>query len=283
MAPIDSGLISAEQLELQGMGVVTTDHVFLPTAAAPPVMDVDGNGTGALMKRSRAAGGVDPPLMTTNPSLAFPIDSGKEGMQARDTRAKTRQSSNDGIIDRAQPKTRLVRYSLPSSDDLERTQEPTKTKLVLAPASGKDGTSSELAKPQSQKRQPQLQPPKTRLVRYNGPDIEASTDYDGTELPSVKKKLDRQLILKRATLVRYEGESQQEHLEAVVPDCDISNDDENCKSGTEEDHQKGRKTLVEDVGYANQYKGPTDFNLARKTGLSVNKPISLWVERDKFL
>jgi hypothetical protein len=35
--------------------------------------------------------------------------------------------------------------------------------------------------------------------------------------------------------------------------------------------------------YYIQYRAPTDSTMARKTGLQVNTPISLWVERDKFL
>ena len=78
--------------------------------------------------------------------------------------------------------------------------------------------------------------------------------------------------------MRYNGASQQEQMTQQDPD-----EDEIEKDGTYDDYQKGRKTLVEDLGYANRYTGPSDFNLAKKTGLTVNKPISLWVERDKFL
>ncbi len=287
----DIGMVSAEQTELETMEVaieeeedlLSTSSVLASALSIPPpapatFMDVDGNGTGALMKRSPAAGGVDPPLMATNPYLAYPIDSGKEGMQAHDTRERTRKPSNGGIVDSAQPKTRLVRYSLPASDALEPSQEPIEKRLVLAPPSSKESMNSELARP---KRSP-MQPSKPRLVRYNGPDVENSTDYDGMELPSVKDKRNRELKLTRANLVRYNGASQTKQLTEEVP---ISNEsgDESGKTGTEDDHQKGRRTLVEDPGYANRYTGLSDYNLARKTGLAVNKPISLWVERDKFL
>jgi hypothetical protein len=289
MTSINNDIISVEQTELQTMEFAMTEEDLLSTTSAAasyivpspvPIMDVDGNGTGAMMKRSPASGGVDATLMANNQSLSFPIDSGKEGMQARDTRARTRKSSNDGIIDRAQPKTRLVRYSLPPSDGLEATQGRMLKKLVLASASSKNGTSSELTRPQ-QPPKGQMQPQKTRLVRYNGPDVEDSTDHDGMELPSVQKNRNRQLQLKRANLVMYNGASQQKRLTEEVPN-DI-NGDEIGNSITEDDHQKGRKTLVEDLGYANRYTGLSDNNLARKTGLAVNKPISLWVERDKFL
>jgi hypothetical protein len=35
--------------------------------------------------------------------------------------------------------------------------------------------------------------------------------------------------------------------------------------------------------YYVQYRPPTDATMARKTGLQVNTPITLWEERDKFL
>ena len=127
-----------------------------------------------------------------------------------------------------------------------------------------------------------MQPQKPRLVRYNGPDIEDSTDHDGMELPHVQKNRNRELKLKRANLVMYNGESQQKRLTEEVPN-DTNGDAIEKSVTTEDDHQKGRKTLVEDVGYANRYTAMSDYNLARKTGLAVNKPISLWVERDKFL
>ena len=305
LTSIKNEFVSTEQTELQAMEFATTEEDLLSTTSAVaaaasskpftvpspvPIMDVDGNGTGAMMGRSVASGGVDAPLMATNPSLAFPIDSGKEGMQARDTQTRTRRASNDGIIDRAQPRTRLVRYSLPASDGLEATQGPTQKKLVLAPASreNKNGMSSELTRPpqqQQQQQQPpkgQMQPQKPRLVRYNGPDVEDSTDHDGMELPHFQKNRNRQLKLKRANLVMYNGESQQKRLTEEVPN-DTDSDAIGKSVTTEDDHQKGRKTLVEDLGYANRYTGLSDYNLARKTGLAVNKPISLWVERDKFL
>ena len=286
-------MVSPEQAELETLEVeedllsttaiapssVSSTSSTEPTPSPALFMDVDGNGTGALMKRSPAAGGVDPPLMATNPFLAYPIDSGKEGMQAHDTRKVTRKPSNKGIVDKANPNTRLVRYSLPSSDDaLEPKQAPIQKKLVLAPASNKSAMSSELAKPP--KRQA-MQPSKPRLVRYNGPDVADSTDYDGMELSSVKKNRNRELKLKRANLVRYQGASQQKRVTEEVSGQD--DDVEKGKAGTEDDHQMGRKTLVEDPGYANRYTGLNDNNLARKTGLTVNKPASLWVERDKFL
>jgi len=299
LTSIKNDFVSTEQTELQAMEFATTEEDLLSTtsavaaaaAAAPyivpspvPIMDVDGNGTGAMMGRAGACGGVDATLMATNPSLAFPIDSGKVGMQARDIRARTRGASNDGIIDRAQPRTRLVRYSLPASDGLEATQGPTQKKLVLAPALSKNGMSSELTTPPQQQTPPkgQMQPQKPRLVRYNGPDIEDSTDHDGMELPHVQKNRNRELKLKRANLVMYNGESQQKRLTEEVP-SDTNGDAIEKSVTTEDDHQKGRKTLVEDVGYANRYTALSDYNLARKTGLAVNKPISLWVERDKFL
>jgi len=101
------------------------------------------------------------------------------------------------------------------------------------------------------------------------------------ELSSVKKNRNREIQLQRANLVRYQGESQLKPLMEEVPNSNDS--EESGKSGTEEDHQKGRRTLVEDPGYANRYTGLSDFNMARKTGLAVNKPESLWGERDKFL
>lgn len=290
----DSGMVSAERSELESMEIaieeeedlLSTSAVLASVSSTPsPVpslsldMDVDGNGTGALMKRSPAAGGVDPPLMATNPSLAYPIDSGKEGMQAQDTRTRTRKPSNEGVIDCAQSQTRLVRYILPASDAFEPTQAPMGKRLVLAPASKKNGMNSELARPKKSQRQPS----KPRLVRYNGPDVENSTDYDGMELPSVKKKRNRELKLNRANLVRYNGTSQQERATEELPNNNETNGDENGNSGTGDDHKNGRKTLVEDLGYANRYMGPSDYNLARKTGLAVNKPASLWSERDKFL
>jgi len=280
------------------------------TAFAPSVMDVDGNGTGAMMKRSQVAGagGVDPPLMASNPSLAFPIDSGKEGLHYHHTRSRTRQS-NDGIIDRAQPRTRLVRYSLSQSQSQSESTPkqgptPTQKRLVFAPA---PASSSQLARqqqpqphqqhPSQQQRSVQRSAP--RLVRYNGPDVADSTDFEGMELPSVQKARNRQLKLKKANLVQYKGASLQKRLTEEVPNgntaidgynystgptnIDGGDESQHQKTGTEEDHQKGRKTLVEDLGYANRYTALSDFNLARKTGLAVNKPISLWVERDKFL
>ncbi len=290
-----NGMVSAEQTELETMEVaiedeeedlLSTSSVLATASSTPPpapapalFMDVDGNGTGALMKRSPSAGGVDAPLMATNPSLAYPIDSGKEGMQAHDTRAVTSKPSNNGIVDPVQPKTRLVRYSLPASDALEPSQEPVEKRLVLAPPSSKNSMNNELPKPQKS----ELRLSKPRLIRYNGPDVEDATDFDGMELSSVKSKRNRELKLSRANLVRYKGASQQKRLTEEIPNSNEINGAESGKSGTEEDHQKGRKTLVEDLGYANRYTGLSDFNLAKKTGLTVNKPISLWVERDKFL
>ena len=291
-----SGMVSAEQAELESMEISNTTEEqedLLSTtsvagaaaasyfAAATPTtavfMDVDGNGTGALMKRSVTAGGAEAPLMATNPSLAFPIDSGKEGIEAETTRARTQKSLNDGIIDRAQPNTRLVRHSLPPAESSK--QGPNQKRLVLASTATSRTGSIKLARPQSPKPHPRLYPPKPKLVRYNGPDVEDSTDYEGMELPSVKKNRDRQLKLQRANLVRYRGASQQKRLTEEV----ANNNSDTDGSGTEEDHQRNRKNLVEDPGYANRYTGLSDFNLARKTGLAVNKPISLWVERDKFL
>ncbi len=291
MTSSDSGMISAEQTELETMEIaededddveedlLSTSSVVgsissTPSPAPTLSMDVDGNGTGALMKRSPAAGGVDPALMATNPFLAYPIDSGKDGMQAHHTRVRTRTPSNGGVVDNGQPKTRLVRYSLPTTDPLEPKQIPNGKKLVLAPVTNKSAMNSELARPQKS----QVKPSQPRLVRYNGPDVEDSTDFDGMELASVKKKRNRELYLKRSNLVRYNGVSQQEQMPEKVPD-----EDESGKEGTENYHRKGRTTLVEDIGYANRYAGPSDFNLAKKTGLAVNKPVSLWVERDKFL
>lgn len=291
-----NGMVSTEQAELESMKVaktkteekedlLSTTSVAAAAAAssiavaAPKTaifMDVDGNGTGALMKRSPAAGGADAPLMATNPSLAFPIDSGKEGLQAETTRDRTRKSLVDEIIDRARPKTRLVRHSLPPSESSK--QGPNKKSLAPASATSKTGM-IELTRPQSQKPDPRLQPPKTKLVRFNGPDVEDSTDYEGMELASVKRNRDRQLKLQRANLVRYKGVSHQKQLTEEVANHNSDIDG----SGTEDDHQRNRKNLVEDPGYANRYTGLSDFNLARKTGLIVNKPISLWVERDKFL
>ena len=292
MTSSDSGIISAEQTELETMEIaeeevedeeedllstasVVASISSTPSPAPTLSMNVDGNGTGALMKRSPAAGGVDPALMATNPYLAYPIDSGKDGMQAHDTRVRTRTQSNNGAVDSVQPKTRLVRYSLPTTDPLEPKQNPPPgKKLVLAPVTNKSAMNSELARPQKS----QVKPSQPRLVRYNGPDVEHSTDYDGMELSSVKKKRNRELNLKRSNLVRYNGASQQERMMEQGPE-----EDEIGKDGTDNDHHKGRKTLVEDLGYANRYTGLSDFNLAKKTGLTVNKPISLWVERDKFL
>jgi len=283
-------MVYAEQAELENMkfAAITTEGEeedllsttavaaavsSSPMAATPALfvdVDLDGNGTGALMKRSVAVGGVDARLMATNPRLAFPIDSGKEGLHAESTRALIRKPVNDGIIDRAQPQTRLVRYSLPPPESKEG---PGPNRLALAPASSQTGRKNELARPQSPKPHPQQQPPKPRLVRYNGPDVENSTDYDGMELPSIKRNRTRELKIERSNLVRYTGVSRQKQLTDKVP-----ND-----NGTEQDHQKNRKNRVEDLGYANRYTELSDYTLARKTGLAVNKPISLWVERDKFI
>lgn len=286
-------MISAEQAELETMEVAEEEDLLSTTAVAAAVssaapatvmpalfMDVDGNGTGALMKRSVAAGGVHAPLMATNPSLAFPIDSGKEGLHAESTRSRIRKPLNDGIIDRANPQTRLVRYSLPPLSPSQSKANPVQKNLILAPTSSQKGRSDELARPVSAKPNPRLQPQKPRLVRYNGPDVENSADYDGMELPSIKRSRNRQLKIQRANLVRYNGASLQKLLTEEVPN---SNVDDGVKSGTEEDHKQNRKNLVEDPGYANRYTELSDYNLARKTGLAVNKPISLWVERDKFL
>lgn len=286
--------MSTEQTELETMDVsnneeekdllsATSKAKFALDQAAPVpaiTMDVDGNGTGALMKRSPTAGGVHAPLMATNPSLAFPIDSGKEGMQAKDTREKTRKSLNDGIINRAEPQRRLVRYNLPPSKE-ETKQGNTRKSLVLAPASIKNGMNGKLAPPRPKSPNP-LQPPKPRLVLYNGPDVEDSTDHDGMELGSVSKNRNKGIELQRANLVRYNGASQLKRLTEKVPHNNDS-DGDGDENSTEEIHQKNRKTLLEDPGYANRYTELSDSNLARKTGLMVNKPISLWVERDKFL
>lgn len=234
-------------------------------------MDVDGNGTGALMNRSHTAGGVDAPLMvTTHKTRAFPIDSGKEGMAAQDTKARTRPKNGIEPYDPTRPKTRLVRYKLPPQQKqngaLQPKEEPT-TKFVLASSLAANNNNGKLAKAIQSQEKPKLSGPK--LVRYNGPDVEDTTDFDGMEKASVKKKRNRVLDLKKANLVRYQGFSQQKRLEETAE--------------PEETRNQQRKTLAEDVGYANRYTGLTDYSLAKKTGLAVNKPISLWVERDKFL
>jgi len=130
-----------------------------------------------------------------------------------------------------------------------------------------NNNNGKLAKAIQSQEKPKLSGPK--LVRYNGPDVEDTTDFDGMEKASVKKKRNRVLDLKKANLVRYQGFSQQKRLEETAE--------------PEETRNQQRKTLAEDVGYANRYTGLTDYSLAKKTGLAVNKPISLWVERDKFL
>jgi len=282
-------------------------------------MDVDGNGTGALMNRSRAAGGVDAPLMaapvTRRP--AFPIDSGKEGMQAGDARARIRSppsDNNNNNNNTGMFATRLVRYNLPSSENmsLKPAQEKTQQKLVLAPAAAASTKTNGASKskpfaannnddddddglPRQQDQQQKQAPGKTKPkpVFYNGSDLQHSTDYDGMEKPALTKQRNRQIDLKRLSLVRYKGESQSEKLSGVNDingaidttgnDGDASDGGVNNNNNTPDSHRRGRKTLTEDPGYANRYTGLTDFTLAKKTGLAVNKPISLWVERDKFL
>eukprot|EP00536_Pseudo-nitzschia_multiseries_P009255 jgi/Psemu1/22686/gm1.22686_g len=376
---------SAEQSELERMGVadrahrdnddidpeflesITTQASSVPqttlsvlssstpaaTPAAPPTavaaavpMNVDGNGTGALMNRSHAAGGAHAPLMVTsyNPR-DYPIDSGRDGMHAPkiSTTKQPLSRSNDDIVDPTRPGVRLVRYKVQSQQQQQQqepSQGPTRseTNLVLASAlvknnnnnnnnananantntnnnnnnnNNQDGTQSRTlaARPNHKPRRILIKKPKTppattittptttAIARYsyNGPDIDSTTDHDGMETPAVQQKRNRMLKLRTANLVRYNGASQQQRLETPAAPADHSNSNNNSNTTTEqqppptETKQKkaqkdgGRKTLADDVGYANRYTGLTDFTLAKKTGLAVNKPISLWVERDKFL
>merc|ERR1712166_1211930 len=91
------------------------------TALSSDPMGVDGNGTGALLKRSHTSGGKDGSLMvTSNKRLAYPIDSGKDGMEANDTKRKTQSSSSSNskaLQFQQQTGPSLVRHDLspPSS------------------------------------------------------------------------------------------------------------------------------------------------------------------------
>ena len=270
-------------------------------AAAP--MDVDGNGTGALMNRSHTAGGPNAPLMVTSyKPKAYPIDSGKDGMDMQmqmQMRAKRETLQQDG--------TRLVRYDF--SPSLEPKQEPTPrtTKLVLASAlAAAKSNGGKLAQATKQ--------PTALAVRnyeyeyyngYNGPGVEDATDYDGMETANSKmalattqqqqqralqqQKRDRQLQPKKANLVRYKSSFYDDNKHGN--DYDDHNDDDNNNQSQQQQRQpqgadarnSQSHSLANDPSYSNRYTGPTDFTLAKKTGLAVNKPISLWVERDKFL
>jgi len=260
-----------------------------PQPQAVP-MNVDGNGTGALMNRSHAAGGANAPLMvTSNKPRHYPIDSGRDRMQAPKSKTEIR------------PGVRLVRYQNPSvsaapksppTNSLKAVEEPTK-RLILASSLAKNNeskstirnssnssnknNSNQNEKPVKKTRRLRAKPKSRSLIRYNTENVDETTDHDGMETPEVQQKRDRVLKANKSNLVRYSGTSQQKRLETPTTEPETQ------QAATEEDHQKGRKTLADDVGYANRYTGLTDFNLAKKTGLAVNKPISLWVERDKFL
>jgi len=263
-------------------------------AAAAAPMDVDGNGTGALMNRSHTAGGPNAPLMVTSyKPKAYPIDSGKDGMDMQTMQTSLQQ---DG--------TRLVRYNFPPL--LKPKQEPTPrtAKLVLASAlAAAKNNDGKLAKVTKQPTALAVQKFEYEYYNgYNGPDVEDATDYDGMETTNSKMALakqqqpkqrnrDRRLQPKKVNLVRYQSSFYNNNNNNKHGNCDDDHGDDNNYQSQQRQRRPQRGgarnsqsySLANDPSYSNRYMGPTDFTLAKKTGLAVNKPISLWVERDKFL
>ena len=262
-------------------------------------MGVDGNGTGALLKRSHTSGGKDGSLMvTSNKRLAYPIDSGKDGMEANDTKRKTQSSSSNSkaLQFQQQTGTRLVRHNLspPSSSSSEESppQQQQQSKLVFAPAAQAPangnsngatggttgGVTTKAANSSGSGSFHQTNMHKTKLVRYNGPDLDNTTDYDGMELSSSKKQRQKEIQLSKKHLVLYSPPDPLSAENENDSDEKNNNDEENQKQ-----KQQHRPALSKDIHYSDKYVERTDYTMARKTGLAVNKPISLWVERDKFL
>jgi len=125
------------------------------------------------------------------------------------------------------------------------------------------------------------------LVRYNGPDLEQNTtDYDGMETVATRQQRQQARHVSESKLVMYTPPPTP-----PTPDNntnhnnDPTNHHKKQKQNQQEQQQQQqhRPTLTQDIKYSIQYIEKTDFTMARKTGLAVNKPISLWIERDTFL
>jgi len=299
-------------------------------------MDVDGNGTGGLMKRSHTGGGTgtDATLMVTSmKTLAFPIDSGKDGMEANDTKRRTRTTeTTTQTTNTASDGTgtgtgmRLVRYTsnnsnsnsnVPSSKSkslvasaatMSKTTTTTK-KLVLAPAGtttrrGTTGTGTHhgttggggggsaiitKAKDKNTVTNGIVTNSNSRLVRYNGPDLDDTTDYDGMETVSTRNQRQQEIQLSDSKLVMYNPTTPppDNNYDKSNNNIDPTNNNNKKKKNDEKQQKQKQKhhrpTLTQDIKYSIQYIEKTDFTMARKTGLAVNKPISLWIERDTFL
>jgi len=284
---------------------LSTTEVTAPSSSVSSIpnsmsMDVDGNGTGGLMKRSHTGGGTgtDATLMVTSmKTLAFPIDSGKDGMEADDTKRRTRTTQTTNTASEGTDKVtgmRLVRYTS-SNSNLPTSKAKllaassaamittTTKKLVLAPAgttgtgtTGGSGGGSAMITKVNNANNGIVTNSNSRLIRYNGPDLDDTTDYDGMEKVSTRNQRQREIQLSESNLVMYNPTTN--------PDNKNNNDDQNNNNNNEKQQkQKHRPTLTKDIRYSIQYIEKTDFTMARKTGLAVNKPISLWIERDKFL
>jgi len=304
-------------------------------------MDVDGNGTGGLMKRSHTGGGTgtDATLMVTSmKTLAFPIDSGKDGMEANDTKRRTRTRTTETTTQTTNTASdgtgtgtgmRLVRYTSnnsnsnsngPSSKSISlvasaATMPKTTTtkKLVLAPAgtttrrgttgtgthhgtTGGGGSGSAIvtkAKGKNTVTNGIVTNSNSRLVRYNGPDLDDTTDYDGMETVSTRNQRQQEIQLSDSKLVMYNPttpttpDNKYNKSNNNIDPTNNNNDNNNKKKKYEKQQKQKQKhhrpTLTQDIKYSIQYIEKTDFTMARKTGLAVNKPISLWIERDTFL
>ena len=315
------------------------------TTASSAIMGVDGNGTGALMKRSHTAGGKEAPLMVTSyQRSAYPIDSGKEGMD-RDPlvgeekamtikkKAIVRATSKPTPVAPAPTPTlsssttaassstkRLVRFALtpPSSSTTSSssatTVNNTKKKLVLPPAAEGGGIAKKDTGAITRRKTTTTANHANanintynnsagvgsvsggkKLIRYNGPDVEDTLDYDGMETPLAKEQRQNSIQSSKTNLILYENQQQQKQQQQQQRlndtdddeyDEDDDNDDEideDEDNDDDEEREQQRATLTKDLRYYTRFVEPTDSSLAKKTGLTVNKPVSLWTERDKFL